>query len=73
MFFSAGKSEDPALSYAPYIVLKDGEIYLLGIELEQEARNIARLLNSASRCTSVIPLKPTKPVPGTNRLRRRSA
>jgi len=73
MFFSAGKSDDPELSYAPYIVLRDGEIYLLGIELEEEARNIAHLLNGSSPCKIVVPIKPAKVLLGLKQLRRRSA
>jgi hypothetical protein len=73
MFFSAGRSDDPALSYAPYIVLKNGEIYLLGIELEEEARNIAHLLNGSSPCKSVVAIKPAKALLGLKPLRRRSA
>jgi hypothetical protein len=73
MFFSAGKSDDPALSYAPYIVLRDGEIYLLGIELEEEARNIAHLLNGSSPCKKFIPIKPAKSLLRIRPLRRRSA
>jgi len=72
MFFSAGKSDDPALSYAPYIVLKNGEIYLLGIELEEEAQNIARLLNGSLR-QRVTPIEPAKALLGLKQLRRRSA
>jgi hypothetical protein len=72
MFFSAGKSDDSALSYAPYIVLKDGEIYLLGIELEEEAQNIARLLNGSLR-QRVTPIEPAKALLGLKQLRRRSA
>jgi hypothetical protein len=73
MFFSTGKSDDPELSYAPYIVLKDGEIYLLGIELEEEAQNIAHLLNGSLLCQRVIPIKPAKALLGLKQLRRRSA
>ena len=44
MIFSVRKSTDPDWQFAPYEILIDGEVFLNGLELEEEADDICRLL-----------------------------
>ncbi len=44
MIYSVRKSTDPDWQFAPYEILIDGEVFLNGLELEEEADDICRLL-----------------------------
>jgi hypothetical protein len=56
MIFSVRKSTDPDLVFAPYEILIDGEVFLNGLELEEEADDICRLL------VDLPPLREAKPI-----------
>lgn len=55
MTFTVIRTEDPQWETAPWQVLKNNEVFLDGLQLETEAREICRLLNQPQ--PKIIPIR----------------
>jgi hypothetical protein len=64
MKFTVARSDDPDWETAPFIVMRDQEVFLDGIQLESEAQALCDMLNQPLKLVPINTRRPTRWISG---------